>query len=128
VAVLVVVGLVSTLSYWAGSLGDGNTYLRDQVALVERTVPDGEVVAAGQSGTLGFFRDDVLNLDGKVNAEAYEQRDDIAGYLDEQQVQWLCDWDEYVEGYVGDDPTEAGWRVVDEQGAFRCWYRDLPEP
>jgi hypothetical protein len=125
VATLALVGLLSTLSYWGGSLGDGNTYLQDQVALVERTVPDDEVVAAGQSGTLGFFRDDVLNLDGKVNTDAYEQRDDIVGYLDEQQVEWLCDWQQYVEGYLG-DPATAGWDLVDEEGAFRCYHRELP--
>jgi hypothetical protein len=122
-AALVLVGAVSTLSYWSGSLGGGNTNLDDQLVLVERTVPADEVVAAGQSGTLGFYRDHVLNLDGKVNAVAYEQRDDIAGYLDDEGVDWICDWPGYVMGYVGDDTEAAGWEVVDRQGEFACYRR-----
>src|SRR5262249_12045680 len=67
----------------------GNTVYHDQVALVRAHVPNGEAVAAGQSGTLGFFRDHVVNTDGKVNRAALAYQDHMWDYLREQNVRWF---------------------------------------
>ena len=57
-------------------------------------VPDDTWVAAIQTGTLGFFHDRTLNLDGKVNPRALEAR--LAGrtqeYVLESPVEYLVDW------------------------------------
>ncbi|NJN67317.1 MAG: hypothetical protein HC884_11700 [Chloroflexaceae bacterium] len=46
-----------------------NPYYREQIPLIERYVPDGDDIAAFESGTLGYFHDRTINLDGKVNPE-----------------------------------------------------------
>ena len=64
-----------------GRMGASSPMYAVQLPLVREGVPDGEVVAAGQSGTLGYFRDNVLNLDGKVNPEALQYRGRMREYL-----------------------------------------------
>ncbi|MBI3453351.1 MAG: hypothetical protein HY057_11115 [Rhodospirillales bacterium] len=104
-----------------------DTVYHDQVALVRAHVPDGEFVAAGQSGTLGFFRDRVVNTDGKVNRDALAWQDRMTDYLRARGVRWFVDWPHYVQKYIGvpiagpgDRPAaEAnGWRLVAERNYF----------
>ncbi|HTY70255.1 MAG TPA: hypothetical protein VMH36_26620 [Alphaproteobacteria bacterium] len=105
----------------------GNTVYVDQVQLVREHVPAADYVAAGQSGTLGFFRDHVINTDGKVNRDAIAYQDDMWDYLRANHVRWFADWPFYVNKYLGvpfdptgDKPvTEAnGWRFVAERNYF----------
>jgi hypothetical protein len=112
----------ATLGLWTTTLYPGNEMYTDQVALVESTVPHGETVAAGQTGTLGFFRDNVVNLDGKVNPRALAARGDIPGMLDELGIRWLCDWPQYVNRYFGEQ--HPGWTEVARKGNFVCLRRD----
>jgi len=96
-----------------------------QLPLVQAYVPDREAVGAGQSGTLGYFRDGVVNLDGKVNPEALRYRGRIGEYLQERNVRWFCDWPEYAEAYLGDEPEQHGWQLVAESGGFELLH--LPD-
>jgi hypothetical protein len=96
----------------------GNAHLRDQVALVRDHVPITDRVGAGQSGTLGFMRPRVVNLDGKVNAEALRHQADILGYAQEKKIRWMCDWPEFLYLYLGPDPSIHGWHKLAERGRF----------
>jgi len=51
-------------------------------------------VGAVQTGTLGFFHDRTLNLDGKVSPIAleYRRRDEIPLYVVESEIDYLVDW------------------------------------
>ncbi len=64
------------------------------VRWVEENVPDTTWVGAIQTGTLGFFHDRTINLDGKVNPRALEAR--LAGrtqaYVIETPIEYLVDW------------------------------------
>jgi hypothetical protein len=64
------------------------------VRWVEENVPDATWVAAIQTGTLGYFHDRTLNLDGKVNPEALRARAErrIPAYVLEKDVRFLADW------------------------------------
>lgn len=64
------------------------------VEWVEHNVPDAAWVGAIQSGTLGFFHDRTLNLDGKVNPLALEARrhDAIDRYVADSEIDYLVDW------------------------------------
>jgi hypothetical protein len=99
----------------------GNAVFHDQVALVRANVPPGERVAAGQTGTLGFFRDRVVNLDGKVNRDALAWQARMWDYLAQQNVVWFCDWQDYAERYLGPDPAAHGWRLVGSRADFRLY-------
>lgn len=122
----IVVGLSGLMSFgvlWNSQLSGGNEMLNDQVALVRGTVPDDQVVAAGQSGTLGFWRAKVVNLDGKVNPDVLRIETSMSDYLRSQDIHWLCDWPDYVQGYLGKQPTGDGWKLVGRKGRFECWHR-----
>jgi hypothetical protein len=96
----------------------------DQVALVREHVPPGERVAAGQTGTLGFFRDRVVNLDGKVNRAALAWQARMWDYLAQEHVVWFCDWQDYAERYLGPDPAAHGWRLIATRADFRLYHHD----
>lgn len=104
----------------------GNEWLSQQVALVREHVPPGARLAAGQSGTLGYFVDGVHNLDGKVNFEALLHQDSMVEYIAKYQIEWLCDWPSYLVRYVDQSKLQAGWHLVDRRGQFELWHRRRP--
>ena len=124
-ALAVQIAVLAVLAQDGRGLG-GNTVYHDQVALVRAHVPDRDYVAAGQSGTLGFFRPRVVNTDGKVNLPALAYQDRMWVYLREQNIGWFVDWPFYVNKYLGvpleaDDVPAAeanGWRRVATQNYF----------
>ena len=61
---------------------------------VQRNLGEGTWVAAIQSGTLGFFHDCTVNIDGKVNPDALRARTkpELIRYLDGTPVTYLVDW------------------------------------
>jgi hypothetical protein len=97
------------------------------VKLVAANVPAGEIVAAGQSGTLGYFRDHVVNTDGKVNLDALHYKKRIWTYLRERGIRWYVDWPFYVNRHLGVPldpatglPAESGngWKYVAQRNGF----------
>jgi hypothetical protein len=88
-----------------------------QVALVDRHVPPDERIAAFQSGTLGYFRDGVVNLDGKVNAEALGARRHLTEYLRVNDVRWVVDWPRHVQTRL-DNPQ--AWSLVATSSVPDC--------
>lgn len=103
--------------------GAGNEMVVHQLALVQKLVPQREVVASGQTGTLGFMRDRVLNIDGKVNHEALVRKADIPTYLEQQNVRYFCDEPELVERFLGKNWASQGWRIIGQKGNFVLLYR-----
>jgi hypothetical protein len=61
---------------------------------VRENVGDEVWVGAIQSGTLGYFHDRTINLDGKVNPLALEARKQnrVPEYVAESNIQHLVDW------------------------------------
>ena len=94
--------------------------------LVGKHVPAAEQVGAGQVGVLGFFRDGVVNLDGKVNQEANRFRGNPQELLDRRHINWVCDSPGYLRG-LGFDPEQGGWVVVEESEGT-VLYRRKSEP
>jgi hypothetical protein len=128
--------VVLVIFAWQGQGLGGNTVYHDQVALARAHVPANEAVAAGQSGTLGFFRDNVINTDGKVNRDAIAYQHHMWDYLREHNVKWFVDWPFYVNRYLGvklDPVTELplpagnGWTLRATQNYFYLYeYTGLP--
>lgn len=69
---------------------------RQVVDWVQKNVDDREWVGAVQTGTLGYFHDRTLNLDGKVNPKALSallERGQVLTYvLEEERINYLVDW------------------------------------
>ena len=61
---------------------------------VNKNVPERIWIGAVQSGTLGFFHDRTINLDGKVNPAAFQARlnNRIGEYMVATPVEYLVDW------------------------------------
>lgn len=64
------------------------------VQWVEDNVPEDAWIGAVQTGTLGYFHDRTINLDGKVNPEALQARIDkrVFDYVVERRLEYLVDW------------------------------------
>jgi hypothetical protein len=116
----------ATLASHRVPIEKGNVMYTDQLSLVSDRVPPGECVGALQSGTLGYFRDCVLNLDGKINLDALRRRREIWSYLDERKVRWLCDWPSLFRFYFGSRPDENGWEAVATRNKFVLYRRREP--
>ena len=106
----------------------------EQVRIAETVAPPGEWVGALQSGTLGFFRANVLNLDGKVNREALRAAAGLDEYARRSGVTWLVDWPALLQDRVFRNQPPRGWRlqrVVQVPGCASCRfavYRLMPYP
>lgn len=125
-ALAIVAAAGATMPWRAVQGGLGPSTHHAMVELVARAVPPGDVVAAGQSGTLGFFRERVVNVDGKVNRDALAFQDRMWVYLDQRGIRWFVDSPWYVERMLGSDPASRGWSLVAVAGAgdFRLYRRD----
>jgi hypothetical protein len=127
VAAIGVQGLALPSLAFNGITFNPNAVYFEQVDLVRRYVPAEDKVAAGQSGTLGFFRDKVVNTDGKVNLAALAFRGHIWDLLARDGVRWYADWPYYVNRHLGVplDPKTGlplksgnGWNFVAEYAGF----------
>ena len=111
---------------WSGKGIYGTIMFWDQVLLVRESVPAAETVAAGQSGTLNFFRPHVVNMDGKVNPEVFAYRGHLWDYLAKRDIHWFVDWPNYVQRVLGDSPATHGWKLVGRRANFMLYHRDGP--
>ena len=111
---------------WFGLGIYGNMMFWDQVQLVRSLVPDADTVAAGQAGTLNFFRPHVVNMDGKVNPEVFAYRDHLWDYLAQKKIYWFVDWPWYVQKALGSDPAAHGWKQVGSRDNFQLYRRNQP--
>jgi len=73
-----------------------NTMYTEHYGWVRNNVPPGLTVAASQSGTLGYFHEKTVNLDGKVNADIYRlDKNRLGEYLVQQDVAYIIEWKEF---------------------------------
>jgi hypothetical protein len=124
-AVLAAAAIAYPVACSVPSLRSGNPLLNDQLRLVDDHVPAGEAIGAVQSGTLSYFRDAVLNLDGKVNADFLRERSEMNrdAYMRMRGVRWFCDDEVQALRAVGSNPEARGWQRVATRGRFGLWRR-----
>jgi len=84
---------------------DSYTGYRDMALVVNERVPRGAVLAAWQSGAIGYYAGEdhtVVNLDGVVNPAAADATRDgtIPEYVRDRGVQWLADTDLRLVGFA----------------------------
>ena len=93
--VLFLAPLILVAGFNARTYIKGKDHMHWQVVQwVATNVKHDEWVGAGQSGTLGFFHDLTINLDGKVNPEALEARlkGKVLDYVVRSEIRYLVDW------------------------------------
>jgi hypothetical protein len=89
---------------------------------VESHLPPATWIGAFQSGTLGFFHDRTINLDGKVNAEALAaiRQHRLGAYVADSPIAFVIDWVSIVEPWSRDASVARRfeWVVRDRAGNF----------
>jgi len=123
--IVAIVGLAAwSTVYPVGSfVHKGNDLQTNQVKLVSEYVPDGERVASIQSGTLGFFEENVVNLDGKVNPNALKNRSRTGYFLRENEINWFADWTVLFPMILTGDPAiDEQWQLVSKSGNIGIWH------
>lgn len=72
-----------------------NSMYIEHYGWVEENVPEDTWVAANQTGTLGYFHDRTINVDGKVNPDIFKIAPGTKGeYLKRKNVKYFIDWKE----------------------------------
>ncbi len=91
------------------------------VRWVEQNVPEEVWVGAVQTGTLGYWHDRTINLDGKVNPAALAARRSdghVLGYVVDSEITYIADW--HGVAAWADDPrdgfSETFERLIDRPG------------
>jgi hypothetical protein len=70
-----------------------NDLYTDQFGWVKKNVSNHHIIGAMQSGTLGYFHDNTINLDGKVNKDILMlNKDSLTQYLLYKKVDYVIDW------------------------------------
>ncbi len=127
----VVAGLVIAFFGWSyaslhtGRIGNSHSVT---AGYIQQYFPAPTRVGVFQSGVIGFYNPNVINLDGKVNQAALDAT--AAGrmeqYLDEQAITVLIDWPSYLRKGVKEDYLKANWLPCEHVvpgGATLCYQR-----
>jgi hypothetical protein len=99
----------------------------EQLAWIDDHVDPRCVVGGFEAGTLVYFRDNVVNLDGKVDHDALQARMDgrTPQYVDERRIDLIVD--------IESGPIRAlrgnrdQWRLVEDMGRYEAWVRTRRE-
>lgn len=108
----------TTAAVW----GAGNLLLRHHLTLIEEHVPDGERVGAWQSGTVSYFRDGVVNMDGKVNPDLIGYAIDRRAWLEREGIDWVCEDRYQLRLLLGPKDERAPWVFVAKRGHTELWH------
>ena len=95
IAVVAILGLLGAFFATMEFIKGGSHMHRQVVEWVNANVPSEMWVGAPQTGTLGFFHDRTINLDGKVNPEALRvlmKEGHILDYVVESKIDYIADW------------------------------------
>lgn len=91
-----VVLTIGACAFAYSNFAGGRSHMHKQVVeWVQGNVEDVQWVGAIQTGTLGFFHDRTINLDGKVNPDALRARIEeghVLNYVLESRINYLVDW------------------------------------
>ncbi|MGE3800740.1 MAG: hypothetical protein AB7H80_06940 [Candidatus Kapaibacterium sp.] len=96
-----------------------NTYenmMVDTVNWMEENVAPDDRVGIFQSGTVGFlYPQNVVNLDGKVNPEAFYAWEEgrFPEYVDSMKFDFIVDWQFYTDRIFRDSALRASYRRTD---------------
>ncbi|MGA2298815.1 MAG: hypothetical protein ABSG15_14815 [FCB group bacterium] len=73
----------------------------------------------------GYFRDYVINLDGKVNYQVLHYQHNMNFYLEKNNIMWFCDWEEFITKYLGNNPEINGWHKIAIFNKFFLYHRNV---
>lgn len=95
-------------THHSGGISDGHSVAAGYVA---RHLPKEARVGAFQSGVVGFYNENVINLDGKVNVAALAamRAKNVEAYLDAAKIDYVIDWQGVIEGLMPRAMASGQW-------------------
>jgi hypothetical protein len=135
-AVVLALLMLMATAVAANGFRNGRNHMHRQVAdWVQQNVPDRDWVGAPQSGTLGYFHDRTINLDGKVNPDALRAAltdGHVLNYVVNSKINYIVDWVAMAEWVTYSNQSEAFTRefevvVKDEQRNLSALRRIHPQ-
>lgn len=112
---LVAIAFVAIINAWAawdihhrGGIGDGHSVAAGYVA---NHLPKDARVGAFQSGVVGYYNANVINLDGKVNVDALKamRNKRVEEYVDAEGIDYVIDWQGVIEGLMPRAMKSGEW-------------------
>lgn len=85
-----------------------------------------ELVGMQQSGTAGFVADNIVNLDGKVNAEVlgYMKKGQRGAYIANSNITHIADWHEFADVLMSEsEQYGVKYTLVDSFNLLRFYQR-----
>ena len=75
-------------------LGKTENLFAVTTGFIKNNFPPPIKVAAFQSGTIGFFNENVVNLDGKMNSSIHNCKtpEELNSYIDKEKIDAVVDW------------------------------------
>ena len=91
-----------------GGISDGHSVAAGYVA---KHLPKDARVGAFQSGVVGFYNENVINLDGKVNVDALAamRAKRVEEYIDAERIDYVIDWEGVIEGLMPRAMASGEW-------------------
>lgn len=71
-------------------------------------------IGAFQSGAAGYFNDNVVNLDGKIDYYAlkYIKQNEIDKYIEQQKIDVISDWQMYID-FINPQYLKSSWKQLE---------------
>jgi hypothetical protein len=99
-----------------------------RIEFVQNNFTSKNRIAAFQTGILGYFNENVINLDGKMDNAALESFSNggIENYIDKMNIDVLMEWKDFVPNLFKKEYLEKYWQVYAEDigdGRTICYVR-----
>ena len=71
-------------------------------------------IGAFQSGVTGYFNENVVNLDGKIDYSAlkYIKQNEIDKYIEQQKIDVISDWQMYI-NFINPQYLKSNWKQLE---------------
>jgi len=95
---------------------------------IQENFDSSQRIGAFQTGALGYYVDNVINLDGKMNIAALQSSklDKIEQYIDAAGIEVLIEWDDAFMWILDSTYLANKWEVYSMDigdGRTRCYLR-----
>lgn len=109
---LLIVILFFSQAYYSlhtGTIGNSHSVT---AGFIKNNFPANVKIGAFQSGVIGYFNNNVINLDGKIDYEAYISAKNkvLNKYLDKENINVIVDWPGYIYSNLDSNYLIQNWK------------------
>jgi len=111
--------------------GKLSNHLTLRISYIQKNFNNAERIGLFQSGVTGFFLDNVVNLDGKVDhvLHDYAVQNRFEDFLDSMKVNVIIEWKNDFNAFVSDKYFSKNWKMYEKDigdGTTECFVRITP--